>query len=82
MAEYRIDDLARAAGTSVRNVRVYQDRDLLAPPVRRGRTAIYGDTTLSGAAAYARVVSADGPRTVSMAGTDYVGLAVTVEVVS
>ncbi|HVK20608.1 MAG TPA: MerR family transcriptional regulator [Actinokineospora sp.] len=47
MAEYRIDDLARAAGTSVRNVRVYQDRELLAPPVRRGRTAIYGDAHLS-----------------------------------
>ncbi|MBC6450326.1 MerR family transcriptional regulator [Actinokineospora xionganensis] len=47
MAEYRIDDLARAAGTSVRNVRVYQDRELLAPPIRRGRTAIYGDAHLS-----------------------------------
>ena len=29
MAEYRIDDLARAAGTTVRNVRAYQDRGLL-----------------------------------------------------
>ncbi|MGX7825304.1 MerR family transcriptional regulator [Actinokineospora sp. 24-640] len=47
MAEYRIDDLARAAGTSVRNVRVYQDRELLPPPARRGRTAIYGDAHLS-----------------------------------
>ncbi|SDD02619.1 MerR family transcriptional regulator [Actinokineospora iranica] len=47
MAEYRIDDLARAAGTSVRNVRVYQDRELLPPPERRGRTAIYGDRHLS-----------------------------------
>ncbi|MDQ3402430.1 MAG: MerR family transcriptional regulator [Actinomycetota bacterium] len=47
MAEYRIDDLARAGGTSVRNVRVYQDRDLLPAPERRGRTAIYGDAHLS-----------------------------------
>jgi DNA-binding transcriptional MerR regulator len=47
VAEYRIDDLARAAGTSVRNVRVYQDRELLPPPVRRGRTAIYGDSHLA-----------------------------------
>ncbi|WP_189208436.1 MerR family transcriptional regulator [Actinokineospora fastidiosa] len=47
MAEYRIDDLARAAGTSVRNVRVYQDRELLPPPVRRGRTAIYSDAHLA-----------------------------------
>ncbi|WP_424184275.1 MerR family transcriptional regulator [Actinokineospora sp. G85] len=47
MAEYRIDELARAAGTSVRNVRVYQDRELLEAPVRRGRTAIYGDGHLA-----------------------------------
>ncbi|GAA3060803.1 MerR family transcriptional regulator [Actinokineospora globicatena] len=47
MAEYRIDDLARAAGTSVRNVRVYQDRELLPPPSRRGRTAVYSDAHLS-----------------------------------
>ncbi|MGQ0840802.1 MerR family transcriptional regulator [Actinokineospora sp.] len=47
MAEYRIDELARTAGTSVRNVRVYQDRELLPPPTRRGRTAIYGDAHLS-----------------------------------
>lgn len=47
VAEYRIDELARAAGTSVRNVRVYQDRELLPPPARRGRTAIYGDAHLA-----------------------------------
>ncbi|MER5394536.1 MerR family transcriptional regulator [Saccharopolyspora sp. NPDC002686] len=46
MAEYRIDDLARAAGTTVRNVRVYQDRELLPPPRRQGRTAIYSDAHL------------------------------------
>ncbi|RZS37009.1 DNA-binding transcriptional MerR regulator [Herbihabitans rhizosphaerae] len=47
MAEYRIEELARVAGTSVRNVRVYQDRALLPPPARRGRTAIYSDAHLS-----------------------------------
>ena len=33
MGEYRIDELARLAGTTVRNVRVYQDRGLLSCPV-------------------------------------------------
>jgi DNA-binding transcriptional MerR regulator len=37
-----IDELAREAGTTVRNVRVYQDRGLLAPPERRGRIGLYG----------------------------------------
>ena len=45
--EYRIDDLARAAGTTVRNVRVYQDRGLLPPPRREGRTGIYGEPHLA-----------------------------------
>ena len=47
MAEYRIDDLARAAGTTVRNVRVYQDRGLLPPPRRDGRTGVYGEPHLA-----------------------------------
>ena len=46
MAEYRIDDLAREAGTTVRNVRVYQDRGLLPPPRREGRAGIYTDVHL------------------------------------
>jgi DNA-binding transcriptional MerR regulator len=37
-----IDELAREAGTTVRNVRVYQDRGLLPPPERRGRLGLYG----------------------------------------
>lgn len=41
LVEYSIDDLARAAGTTVRNVRAYQDRGLLPPPERRGRLGIY-----------------------------------------
>jgi DNA-binding transcriptional MerR regulator len=47
VAEYRIDDLARAAGTTVRNVRVYQDRGLLPPPRREGRTGLYGEPHLA-----------------------------------
>ncbi|MFT4085913.1 MAG: MerR family transcriptional regulator [Gordonia sp. (in: high G+C Gram-positive bacteria)] len=47
MAEYRIDDLARAAGTTTRNVRGYQDRGLIPRPIRRGRIAIYGDQHLA-----------------------------------
>jgi DNA-binding transcriptional MerR regulator len=37
-----VDELARAAGTTVRNVRVYQDRGLLPPPHREGRLGLYG----------------------------------------
>ncbi|WOC11961.1 MerR family transcriptional regulator [Gordonia sp. MP11Mi] len=47
MTEYRIDDLAQAAGTTTRNVRGYQDRGLIPRPERRGRIAIYGDEHLS-----------------------------------
>ncbi|SHG71395.1 MerR HTH family regulatory protein [Hydrocarboniphaga daqingensis] len=45
--EYSIDELARAASTTVRNVRAYQDRGLLPPPERRGRVGIYGESHLS-----------------------------------
>ena len=47
MAEYRIDELARLAGATVRNVRVYQDRGLLPPPRRDGRVGIYADAHLA-----------------------------------
>ncbi|UQE75427.1 MerR family transcriptional regulator [Gordonia sp. PP30] len=47
MTEYRIEDLARAAGTTVRNVRGYQDRGLIPRPIRRGRVAIYTDQHLA-----------------------------------
>ncbi len=47
MGEYRIDELARLAATTVRNVRVYQDRGLLAPPRRHGRVGIYSDAHLT-----------------------------------
>ncbi len=45
--EYRIDDLARLAGTTTRNIRVYRDRGLLPPPVRVGRIALFNDTHLT-----------------------------------
>jgi len=43
VGEYRIDDLAREAGTTVRSLRVLHDRRLLPPPELRGRTGYYGD---------------------------------------
>ncbi len=46
VTEYRIDDLARQAGTTTRNVRVYQESGLLPRPQRRGRVAIYTDRHL------------------------------------
>ncbi|KAF0809038.1 hypothetical protein A167_02248 [Alcanivorax sp. S71-1-4] len=45
--EFTIDELARAADTTVRNVRAYQDRGLLPPPEKRGRTGIYSDVHLA-----------------------------------
>jgi DNA-binding transcriptional MerR regulator len=45
--EYRIEDLARLANTTTRNIRVYRDRGLLHPPLRVGRIALYNDTHLT-----------------------------------
>lgn len=45
--EYRIDDLAHLADTTVRNVRAYQDRGLLPPARRQGRVALYSDLHLA-----------------------------------
>lgn len=45
--EYRIDDLARLAGSTTRNIRVYRDRGLLHPPLRVGRIALFNDTHLT-----------------------------------
>lgn len=45
--EYRIDDLARLAGTTTRNIRVYRDRGLLPAPLRVGRIALFNDTHLT-----------------------------------
>jgi len=44
---YRVDELARKARTTVRNIRAYQERGLLAAPRREGRLAFYDDTHLA-----------------------------------
>lgn len=44
--DYRVDELARQAGTTVRNVRAYQDRGLLPPPRRAGRIVLYSEDHL------------------------------------
>ena len=41
-ADLTIDELARRAGMTVRNVRAHQSRGLLPPPEVRGRTGFYG----------------------------------------
>jgi DNA-binding transcriptional MerR regulator len=41
-AEMTIDELARRAGMTVRNIRAHQSRGLLPPPEVRGRTGYYG----------------------------------------
>lgn len=45
--EWSVDDLARLAGTTVRNVRLYQERGLLPPPRRDGRRGWYGEAHLT-----------------------------------
>jgi DNA-binding transcriptional MerR regulator len=40
--ELTIDELARATGMTVRNIRAHQSRGLLPPPDVRGRTGFYG----------------------------------------
>jgi DNA-binding transcriptional MerR regulator len=47
VTEYRVAELARAADTTVRNVRVYQDRGLLPPPRRQGRIGLYNEAHLA-----------------------------------
>lgn len=47
VAEYRIEDLARHSGATVRTIRAYQDRGLLPKPERRGRANVYQDTHLA-----------------------------------
>src|SRR3569623_1715719 len=54
--EYSIDSLAQSAGTTVRNVRSYQERGLLPPPERRGRAAVYTDAHLARLRVIARML--------------------------
>lgn len=45
--EYRVDELARAAGVKVRNLRYYQERGLLPAPRREGRIGWYSEAHLA-----------------------------------
>lgn len=45
--ELTIDELARRAGTTSRNIRAYQERGLLPPPRLVGRVGYYGDGHLA-----------------------------------
>ncbi|MFI5718322.1 MerR family transcriptional regulator [Nocardia sp. NPDC051750] len=46
-SEFTIDELAREAGTTVRTLRVYNERGLLPPPELKGRTGFYGEQHLN-----------------------------------
>lgn len=45
--EYRIGELADAAGVPVRTLRYYQERKLLPPPRRTGRIGLYSEGRLA-----------------------------------
>ncbi len=45
--QYRVEELAAAAGVRVDTIRFYQARGLLSPPERRGRSAFYGAAHLA-----------------------------------
>lgn len=45
--EYRMEELAKAAGITVRTVRFYRERGLIPPPRREGRIAWYDDHHLA-----------------------------------
>ncbi|MGW2545721.1 MerR family transcriptional regulator [Kitasatospora sp. NPDC001574] len=45
--EFRVEELAKAAGITTRTLRFYRERKLLQPPRREGRIAWYGETHLA-----------------------------------
>ncbi|MFE9575183.1 MerR family transcriptional regulator [Nocardia sp. NPDC006044] len=55
--EYTIDELARAADTTVRSVRVYHERGLLPSPEVRGRVGYYGSGHLNRLETISRLLS-------------------------
>lgn len=46
-SEFTIDELAREAGTTVRTLRMYNERGLLPPPELKGRTGFYNEEHLN-----------------------------------
>ncbi|MEU6560601.1 MerR family transcriptional regulator [Nocardia nova] len=56
-SEYTIDELARAADTTVRSVRVYHERGLLPSPEVRGRIGYYGTDHLERLHTISRLLS-------------------------
>jgi len=52
---YTIDELAAATGLPSRTIRHYQSERVLPPPVRHGRTAVYGEEHLTRLALIARL---------------------------
>jgi DNA-binding transcriptional MerR regulator len=57
VAEYTIDELARAADTTVRSVRVYHERGLLPSPDVRGRIGYYSPDHLERLQTISRLLS-------------------------
>ncbi len=47
MESMTIEQLSRESGLTTRNIRAYQSRGLLAPPVTLGRTGYYGEGHLT-----------------------------------
>lgn len=45
--EYTIDELAQMSRTTVRNIRAYQDKDILPGPEKRGRIGVYSRSHLA-----------------------------------
>jgi DNA-binding transcriptional MerR regulator len=54
-ADFRIEDLSRASGVTVRNIRAYQSLRLLPPPRVRGRVGLYSAEHLDRLRAIARL---------------------------
>jgi DNA-binding transcriptional MerR regulator len=59
-----IDEFARLAGTTSRNVRLYQTRGLLPPPAREGRAGLYGPDHLARLRLILRLLSRGYPLSV------------------
>src|ERR687885_631192 len=67
VTEMTIDQLAQAAGMTVRNVRAHQSRGLLPPPRLTGRTGYYGPEHLALTRAITEPFSQERPEIVDAA---------------